>query len=322
MDRVTSGVNTLGAIINPYMLYGLCVLGGVGVCLALPRGGKRPQILGALLAALIGGGAMLALGLTAGKAFPNLYFYVFSLLGLGAALRVITHPRPVYAALYFILTVIASGGLFLLLSAEFMAFALIIVYAGAILITYLFVIMLATQAAEEGQTEALADYDTHAREPAAATVVGFLLLALLTAMMFGGVKDLPAPGEPGHTRLMGQMHTKVQRTLRAEGVISPTEEVNAVDERAGTILVTADDGTYRKVERKDWPASLATGNVESLGFNLLRDHPGGIEIAGVILLMAMLGAVVLSRKQVQLDDEAKKAEAHRLGLIPEEGGAR
>lgn len=310
----------MGAIIQPAILYALCLLGGVGVCLALPRGGRKPQIIGALLAALVGGGAMLALGLKAGRDFPNLYFYVFSLLGLGAALRVITHPRPVYAALYFILTVIASAGLFLLLSAEFMAFALIIVYAGAILITYLFVIMLATQGAAEGEVEVLADYDTNAREPMAATVVGFLLLALLTAMMFGGVKDLPKPGVPGHTGLLEQMHTKAQRILRAEGVISARDEVASINEATGIIKVIGEDDNFRDIERKDWPASLATGNVESLGFNLLKDHPGGIEIAGVILLMAMLGAVVLSRKQVQLDDEAKQMESRRLGLSPTEGG--
>lgn len=310
----------MGAILHPFILYALCVLGGVGICCALPRGGRWPQIIGALLAALVGGGALLAMALTAGKDFPNIYFYVFSLLGLGAALRVITHPRPAYAALYFILTVIASAGLFVLLSAEFMAFALIIVYAGAILITYLFVIMLATQAPAEGEVEMLADYDTNAREPLAATVIGFLLLALLTGMMFGGVKDLPPHGEPGNSGLLAQMHTKAERVLRAHNVIMPTEEVNSVDETAGTILVTADDGTYRKIERKDWPKALETGNVEALGFNLLRDHPGGIEIAGVILLMAMLGAVVLSRKQVQLDEEAKRAAAHKLGLSAPEGG--
>jgi len=58
--------------------------------------------------------------------------------------------------------------------------------------------------------------------------------------------------------------------------------------------------------------------VEALGFNLLRDHPGAIEIAGIILLMAMLGAVVLSRKQVQLDEEAKMRQSHMLS----EGGSR
>jgi hypothetical protein len=46
---------------------------------------------------------------------------------------------------------------------------------------------------------------------------------------------------------------------------------------------------------------------------LLGEHPGTIEIAGVILLMAMLGSVVLSRKQVQIDEEAKRRPALALG---------
>ena len=52
--------------------------------------------------------------------------------------------------------------------------------------------------------------------------------------------------------------------------------------------------------------------VQALGFNFLSEHPGSIEIAGVLLMMAMLGAVVLSRKQVQLDEEAKLAQARDL----------
>jgi NADH-quinone oxidoreductase subunit J len=311
----------LGAVVQPLVLYVLCVLGGVGVCLALPRGGKRPQVLGALFAALVGGAAMVALGLKAGQDRPNFFFYLFALIGVGAALRVITHPRPVYAALYFILTVLASAGLFVLLSAEFMAFALIIVYAGAILITYLFVIMLATQAPEEGQEENLAQYDTHAREPLAATVVGFMLLAVLTAMMFSGMKDLPRPERLPGDPVLGRMHAKVERVLREEGLIEEGDEVAGIVDTSGEILVIRTDGTSLRIPREKWPKSLAAGNIESVGFNLLYEHPGGIEIAGVILLMAMLGAVVLSRKQVQAEEEAKQAQARRLGLLPDEGGA-
>ena len=82
----------------------------------------------------------------------------------------ITHHRPVFAALYFVLVVLSSAGLFLMLEAEFMAFALIIVYAGAILITYVFVIMLAQQAPVPGEEARQAEYDVIPREPAAAVV--------------------------------------------------------------------------------------------------------------------------------------------------------
>ena len=66
------------------------------------------------------------------------------------AIRVVTHPKPVYSALYFVLTVFASAGLFVLLWAEFMAAALVLIYAGAILVTYVFVIMLAAEAPPPG----------------------------------------------------------------------------------------------------------------------------------------------------------------------------
>ena len=67
------------------------------------------------------------------------------------------------------------------------------------------------------------------------------------------------------------------------------------------------------------PETISPRNVESVGFNLLAEHPGSIEIAGVILLMAMLGAVVLSRKQVELDEELKKQQSQRLASGASDG---
>jgi NADH-quinone oxidoreductase subunit J len=273
-----------------------------------------PQILGALIAALAGGLLLIFMGVNAGAARPNVYFYIFSLIGLGSALRVITHPRPVYAALYFILTVLSTAGLFLILSAEFMAFALIIVYAGAILITYLFVIMLATQAPEEGEIEVLAQYDTQAREPVAAAVVGFLFLAVLTTMLFRGSAQLPPPGEPMGANLR-DMPRKVETVLRNHELMKDGERASvqpAATEAQQAIIISAQDGTTRTLSRDKWPEELSVKNPESLGFNLLNDHPGTIEIAGVILLMAMLGSVVLSRKQVQIDEDAKSRQAQAL----------
>ncbi|MCX5688676.1 MAG: NADH-quinone oxidoreductase subunit J [Planctomycetota bacterium] len=303
-------------IINPYILYGLCVLGALGVCLALPRRGISPQVIGALIAALAGGLGLVALGAKNPQALPNVYFYIFSLVALGAALRVITHPRPVYGALYFVLTVIATAGLFLILSAEFMAFALVIVYAGAILITYLFVIMLATQAPQEGEVEVLTEYDTAAREPVGAAVVGFLLLALLTTLMFKGLPELTKPGAQEPNALLTQMPRKVERSLRESGAITADMSLKTdakgnaiIDFKANTVAVKDASGVEKQVQVPD---RLKITNPDRLGFNLLRDHPGTIEIAGVILLMAMLGAVVLSRKQVQIDEEAKMHQSRSL----------
>jgi NADH-quinone oxidoreductase subunit J len=263
----------LDPIINQAILFLLLALGGVGVCVALPRKGLNPQPIGAILAGAAAGLIILLMSVKARPWLPNAYFYIFAAIDLGAALKVITHKRPVYAALYFILTVLASAGLFVVLSAEFLAFALIIVYAGAILITYLFVIMLATQSPAEEEVEVLAEYDTEAREPIAGTVAGFVLLAVFTTMMFRGVHELPPPGVAPENAIALLMPGK-------------TSAANLEDQK-----VT---------------------NIESVGFTLLADHPGAIEIAGVVLLMAMLGAVVLARKQVQLDDEAKARHAASL----------
>ena len=68
----------------------------------------------------------------------------------------------------------------------------------------------------------------------------------------------------------------------------------------------------REIAKEAWPEELRVRNVEQLGLNLLQDHPGSIEIAGVILLMAMLGAVVLSRRQVQIDEDAKRRHSQTL----------
>jgi NADH-quinone oxidoreductase subunit J len=310
----------LPQVINPFVLYACLVLGGVGVCVALPRRGINPQQIGALIAGAAAGLLILVLtmgALGAGEGLPNLAFYVFGLIALGASLRVITHPRPVYSAIYFILSILASSGLYVTLSAEFMAFALIIIYAGAILITYLFVIMLATQAPTEDREQYLEGYDRQAREPITATVAGFVLLAVLTTMLFGGLPGVPAGRfADSETETLASLPKRVHRVLREAEVIEPDEIVlveNGVarlDAERRTATVIDGDGTPREVT---WAEGvLGATNTESIGHSLLVDHPGAIEIAGVILLMAMLGAVVLARKKVDLDEAAKAAQVGHL----------
>ncbi|GJM18372.1 MAG: hypothetical protein DHS20C14_05850 [Phycisphaeraceae bacterium] len=304
-------------LIPSLILYAACALGAVGVALSLPRKAYSLRAIGGALAAAAAGVVLLFLSLAAAERtpgeIPNIYFYGFALIALAAALRMITHARPVYSALYFILTIIATSGLFVLLSAEFMAFALIIIYAGAILITYLFVIMLATQAPKEGDTDMLAEYDTEAREPWVASVAGFMLLALLTTVMFAGTSALPEPGAQAATGgTLDELPRKVERHLRRADLLAQGESVTSIDEATRTIIIQDADLQSRTLAADAWPAGLTSTNVESLGINLLRDHPMTIEIAGVILLMAMLGATVLARKHVELEELLKATEVRRL----------
>src|SRR5205814_296346 len=103
----------------------LCVVAGVGTVLLLPgrREASIRQIGGViLLAAMLILFAMLV-HQSAIHTSGDAYFWVFSAIAVVSAIRVVTHPKPVYSALYFVLTVLASAGLFVLLWAEFMAIA-------------------------------------------------------------------------------------------------------------------------------------------------------------------------------------------------------
>jgi len=69
-------------------------------------------------------------------------FYLFSVVLLFAAFRVITARSPVYAALYLVLTFFQAAGVWLLLRAEFLAISLVLVYVGAVMVLFLFVVMM------------------------------------------------------------------------------------------------------------------------------------------------------------------------------------
>src|SRR5215207_8177436 len=69
-------------------------------------------------------------------------FYLFSAVLLSASFRVITAPNPVYAALYLVLAFFQAAAAWLLLRAEFLAISLVLVYVGAVMVLFLFVVMM------------------------------------------------------------------------------------------------------------------------------------------------------------------------------------
>lgn len=69
-------------------------------------------------------------------------FYVFSAVMLFAALRVITARNPVHAALYLVLAFFQASGIWMLLKAEFLSITLVLVYVGAVMVLFLFVVMM------------------------------------------------------------------------------------------------------------------------------------------------------------------------------------
>jgi len=175
------------------------------------------------------------------------YFVVFATIAVLAATRVITHPKPVYCALYFVLVVVAVAALLILQQAEFLAIALIIIYAGAILITYLFVIMLAHQGGSPV-------YDRRSREPFLAVLAGFVLMAAIA----------------GHSE-------------RSPGVAGSS----------GGSTATAEATV---------PGQLVLeGNTSGVGAVLMTNHVVALEVAGVLLLISMIGAIAMSRKRLPTD---------------------
>jgi NADH-quinone oxidoreductase subunit J len=235
----------LNSTISPLAILVLCVVAGIGTVLVLPgrREASLRKIGGViLLAAMLIFVAMLA-HQAAVQTSGDAYFWVFSGIAVISAFRVITHPKPVYSALYFVLTVLASAGLFVLLWAEFMAVALILIYAGAILVTYVFVIMLAAQAHSTGPEMQGAEYDRLSRQPVLAAAVGFTLMGILLFLIFD----------------------KGQMTVSASTEIPKT--------------------------------------VQDIGRYLFREQVLTLELAGVILTISMVGAVIIARRYVIPDHD-------------------
>lgn len=251
----------------PGLILALCVLAGVGTVMAMPSrreasirkaGGIVLILAGAILSAML-------VRFTAGAADGGMgfYFWVFSAIALVGAMRVITHSKPVYSALYFVLTVFATAGLFLLLWAEFMAAALILIYAGAILITYVFVIMLAAEATPkgmEGAAEAVLEHDAVAREPVMVSAVGFAMLGVILFVIF--------------------------------------DKMNVDGRNAITV------GAQKPVI-----SQVVTGQTQELGSFLFNSQMINLELAGLLLTIAMVGAIVIARRKLTSESvEAKTLE--------------
>jgi len=74
--------------------------------------------------------------------FKTFVFYILSAIMVVAALRVITARNPVQAALFLVLAFFTAAGIWLLLAAEFLAIVLVMVYVGAVMVLFLFVVMM------------------------------------------------------------------------------------------------------------------------------------------------------------------------------------
>jgi NADH-quinone oxidoreductase subunit J len=171
-------------------------------------------------------------------------FYLFSVVLIFAAFRVITARNPVYAALFLVLTFFQAAGVWLLLRAEFLAISLVLVYVGAVMVLFLFVVMML-----DINVDALrAGFWKHF--PLAATI-GALIALEMAAVLMGGFR--------------------------------PTEEPRAFPAAAQAAAAPGAVAQY--------------SNTKELGRLLYTEYLFPLEIAAVVLLVAIIAAIALTLRQ-------------------------
>ena len=165
-------------------------------------------------------------------------FYLLAALAVGASLLVIAQRNPIYSVLLLIASFAALSGLYILLDAPFVAVIQIIVYAGAIMVLFLFVIML-LNAPHEDTAEDLAR-PALARAGSAVTAGALLSVVLIIELVWALTKS---GGESGA-----------------------------------------------------FPGA-AVSSVRSIGRLLFTEYSFAFEVTSVLILVAMVGAVVLARRE-------------------------
>jgi NADH-quinone oxidoreductase subunit J len=137
--------------------------------------------------------------------FELFVFYAFAAVLVGAAVAVVTVRNPVHAALFLVLAFFTAADIWLMLRAEFLAIALVLVYVGAVMVLFLFVVMMLDinlDRLREGFWGNL---------PVAA-LVGLVMLVEMVLVLAGrstGVGDVPIPADPGagysNTKELGRL---------------------------------------------------------------------------------------------------------------------
>lgn len=172
--------------------------------------------------------------------FKGFLFMVAALVSVVASLLMVTRKNPIHSALWMIVTFFAMAVIYLLLNAQFIAVAQVLVYAGAIMMLILFVIM-------------------------------------LVHMEKGEESDAPRTGRSGKKRFIGVLITVILFAQILLGVLF--------------YRMTGQGGDYPK-ELVD-----TVGGVKTVGFLLYGQYLFAFEIASILLLVGIVGAVVIAKRK-------------------------
>jgi NADH-quinone oxidoreductase subunit J len=145
-------------------------------------------------------------------------FYAFSAILLFAAFRVITARNPVHAALYLVLTFFQASLIWMLLKAEFLSIALVLVYVGAVMVLFLFVVMMMDVNVENLRVGFWKHFPF-------AAFVGVLIALEMAAVLMGGFRVVDTPGV---VAVAGTSNTKELGTLLFTQYLLPLEVAAAI----------------------------------------------------------------------------------------------
>jgi NADH-quinone oxidoreductase subunit J len=148
-------------------------------------------------------------------------FYIFSLLLTGAAIMVITVRNPVYAALFLVLAFFSSAAIWMLLEAEFLAIVLVLVYVGAVMVLFLFVVMM-LDINLAPLREGFIRYLPVGIAVAAAMAVELLLVIWTRGRFAAAAFPVPAPHPDGYsnTKAVGEwLFTNFMLPFEVAGII-------------------------------------------------------------------------------------------------------
>lgn len=257
----------LPALSPGLILAGAVTAAAASLWLLLPRGSESPAArwLGLLLGAAALAG-FVATGRRLGGLGEESVFLIVSLVAIVSGAATIVTRSPVYSAIWFALALAGVAGVLLVLGAQFLGVATIVVYAGAILVMFLFVLMLA-------QPSGLAPYDRVSSEPLLSAVAGAILLGLLT-LSIGRLSSEPSL-------------------------------CCAVPSRSAAVTAAAPGAASSAAVAAD---PLAKDQVARLGAELFGRHLLAVEVAGVLLLAALIGAIaVISRGEAALEEDRRTA---------------
>ena len=179
----------------------------------------------------------------------TIFFYIFSTVLLVAAFRVITARNPVHAVIYLVLTFFQAAAIWLLLKAEFLAIVLVLVYVGAVMVLFLFVLMMLNfdvKAMREGFWKLF---------PAAAAVGGLFSLELGAILLLNYrsvVEPLPMRGADGAVLAANASNTKELGKLLYSQYLLPVELVAII----AAITLTLRRRKDSKYQSPAWQVSV------------------------------------------------------------------